>query len=30
LEDAAFTVTVPPDADPITLDDLRAAGPLGG
>lgn len=29
LEDAAFNVTVPPDADPITLDELRDSGPLG-
>jgi len=29
LEDAAFTVDIPSDADPITLDDLRASGPLG-
>jgi outer membrane lipoprotein-sorting protein len=29
LEDAAFNVNVPPDADPITLDELRTAGPLG-
>jgi outer membrane biogenesis lipoprotein LolB len=29
LEDAAFNVTVPPGADPITLDELRDAGPLG-
>jgi hypothetical protein len=29
LEDAAFNVTVPPGADPISLDELRAAGPLG-
>jgi hypothetical protein len=29
LEDAAFGVNVPPDADPITLDELRTAGPLG-
>ncbi len=29
LEDAAFDVTVPPDADPITIDELRDAGPLG-
>ncbi|HTI40306.1 MAG TPA: hypothetical protein VL693_00670 [Vicinamibacterales bacterium] len=29
LEDAAFNVNVPPDADPITLDELRSAGPLG-
>jgi hypothetical protein len=29
LEDAAFNVAVPPGADPITLDELREAGPLG-
>ena len=29
LEDAAFNVTVPPGADPISLDELRDAGPLG-
>jgi outer membrane lipoprotein-sorting protein len=29
LEDAAFTVNVPRDADPITLDELRDSGPLG-
>jgi hypothetical protein len=29
LEDAAFNVNVPPDADPITLDELRSAGPFG-
>lgn len=29
LDDAAFTVDIPSDADPITLDDLRASGPLG-
>ena len=29
LEGAAFTVDIPSDADPITLDDLRASGPLG-
>ena len=29
LEDAAFTVKVPPDAEPITLDELRDSGPLG-
>lgn len=29
LPAAAFTVAVPPDAEPITLADLRAAGPLG-
>ena len=30
LEDAAFTVDVPADAQPITLDELREAGPLRG
>ena len=29
LEDAAFTVNVPGDADPITVDELRESGPLG-
>jgi hypothetical protein len=29
LELAAFEVAVPADADPLTLDDLRRAGPLG-
>ena len=29
LEDAAFNVTVPRDAEPITLDELRESGPLG-
>ena len=29
LEDAAFAVNVPRDADPITLDELRESGPLG-
>ena len=29
LEDAAFTVNVAPDAEPITLDELRDSGPLG-
>jgi outer membrane biogenesis lipoprotein LolB len=29
LEDAAFNVNVPPGAEPITLDELRDAGPLG-
>jgi hypothetical protein len=29
LEDAAFTVNVPPDAAPITIDELRTSGPLG-
>jgi hypothetical protein len=28
LPDAAFTVDVPPEADPITLDELREAGPM--
>jgi hypothetical protein len=30
LEDAAFTVDVPPDAVPISLDQLRDSGPLRG
>jgi hypothetical protein len=29
LDATAFTVNVPNDADPITLDELRANGPLG-
>jgi hypothetical protein len=29
LEDAAFTVNVPPGAESITLDELRENGPLG-
>jgi hypothetical protein len=29
LEDAAFMVNVPRDADPISLDELRDSGPLG-
>jgi hypothetical protein len=29
LEDAAFNVNVPPDAEAITLDELRNSGPLG-
>jgi hypothetical protein len=29
LEDAAFTVNVPRDAEPITLDELGQSGPLG-
>jgi len=29
LEDAAFTVNVPPGAEPITLDQIEASGPLG-
>jgi hypothetical protein len=29
LEDAAFNVNVPSDAVPITIDELRTAGPLG-
>jgi hypothetical protein len=29
LEEAAFTVNVPRDAGPITLDELRESGPLG-
>jgi hypothetical protein len=30
LEPAAFSVDVPPTADPLTLDELRRAGPLAG
>jgi outer membrane biogenesis lipoprotein LolB len=30
LERAAFTVDVPADAEPLTLEELRRAGPLGG
>jgi len=29
LEDAAFNVNVPRDAESITLDELRQSGPLG-
>ena len=29
LDESAFTVNVPADAEPITLDELRANGPLG-
>jgi hypothetical protein len=29
LENAAFTVNVPRDAEPITLDELKESGPLG-
>jgi hypothetical protein len=29
LEDAAFAVNVPRDAEPITVDELRESGPLG-
>jgi len=29
LDAAAFTADVPPDAEPLTLDELRRAGPLG-
>ena len=29
LEDGVFTVKIPPDAVPITLAELRDAGPLG-
>jgi outer membrane lipoprotein-sorting protein len=30
IDPAAFSVEVPPTATPITLEDLRKAGPLGG
>jgi outer membrane biogenesis lipoprotein LolB len=30
LDEKAFTVDVPPDAQPITLDELRESGPLRG
>lgn len=30
LEDAAFQIAVPPGTDPITLEELRKSGPLGG
>lgn len=30
IPEAAFTVVVPPDAAPLTLDELRDAGPLRG
>jgi hypothetical protein len=29
LEPAVFEVAIPPDADPLTIDELRRAGPLG-
>jgi hypothetical protein len=29
VDPAAFTVDVPPNASPLTLEELRAAGPLG-
>jgi hypothetical protein len=29
IDPAAFTIDVPPDARPLTLDELRRAGPLG-
>jgi hypothetical protein len=29
IDAGAFEVEIPPDADPITLDELRQAGPLG-
>jgi len=29
LDESAFTVNVPNDAEPITLDELRQNGPLG-
>jgi hypothetical protein len=29
LDAAAFEVAIPPDAEPLTLDELRRAGPLG-
>jgi hypothetical protein len=29
LDDSVFTVQVPPDAQPITLDELRRSGPFG-
>ena len=30
LGNAVFTVDVPKDAAPLTLEELRRAGPLGG
>ena len=30
LEAAVFRIDVPPTAEPLTLDELRRAGPLGG
>jgi hypothetical protein len=30
IDPKAFVVEVPPDAEPLTLDELRRAGPLGG
>ena len=29
VDPAAFTVDVPPNTSPLTLEELRAAGPLG-
>jgi hypothetical protein len=29
LDENAFSVSVPPDAEPITLEELRQNGPLG-
>jgi hypothetical protein len=29
VDPAAFTVDVPPNAGPLSLEELRAAGPLG-
>jgi outer membrane biogenesis lipoprotein LolB len=29
LDEAAFTIAVPPSAQPLTIDELRDAGPLG-
>jgi outer membrane lipoprotein-sorting protein len=30
LESAVFDLTIPPNSDPLTLEELRRAGPLGG
>lgn len=30
LEPAVFTVDIPPDAEPLTVEELRRSGPLGG
>jgi outer membrane lipoprotein-sorting protein len=30
LDPAVFELTIPPDSDPLTLEELRRAGPLGG
>jgi hypothetical protein len=30
VDSKVFEIEIPPDAKPITLDELRRAGPLGG